>query len=64
MTFAPTTVIENIKHNIDLFNDDSIRLLIRDIDEFGKMASYGMECDTREWMGFKQYLEDRIIFRR
>ena len=64
MTFAPTTVIENIKHNIDLFNDDSIKLLIRDIKEFGKMASFGMECDAREWIDFKEYLEDKVIFRR
>lgn len=53
-TFAPTTAVENIKHNIDKLNDNTLTLLIRDIDEHH--GSYGMDCDKQTWMNFKQYL--------
>lgn len=60
MTFAPTTVMDNIRHNIDLFSLDSLRLLIRDIDEQPSFGGYGMECDERLWLDFREYLEDVI----
>lgn len=57
-TFAPTVVIENIKHNIELFNSNDLQMLIRDIE--GHIGSYGMECDERNWMGFKEYLKRQM----
>ena len=61
MTFAPITVIENIKHNIDLLNKNDIKLLIRDIEEQKDFGGYGMDCDERLWLDFKSYLEDKIL---
>ena len=60
-TFAPLTVVQNIKHNIDLFSADSLKLMIRDIDEQPNFGGYGMECDKRLWLDFKKYLEDKIL---
>ena len=48
MTFAPTTVIENIKCNIDLFSIDGLKLIIKDIDKQDDFGGYGMECDKRK----------------
>lgn len=58
-TFAPSMVIENIKHNIELFNSQDMKMLIRDID-YQASFGYGMQCDTDTWMNFKAYLEDKI----
>ena len=60
MTFAPTMVIDNIKYNIDLFSADSLRQIIKDIDEQASFG-YGMDCDEETWMNFKEYLENRIL---
>lgn len=59
MTFAPSTVIENIKCNINLFNNDELKMLIRDIEDQAGFG-YGMECDTQTWLSFREYLENRI----
>ena len=62
MTFAPMTVVENIKHNIDLFTKGSLETMIREIEEqesYGRQA-LGMNCDIETWLNFKQYLKDRI----
>ena len=62
MTFAPITVVENIKHNINLFTKRELESLIRIIEEqedFGRQA-LGMNCDIETWLNFKQYLKDRI----
>lgn len=62
MTFAPTTVVENIKHNINLFSQGDLEIFIRDIEEqesYGRQA-LGMDCDVKTWLSFKQYLKDRI----
>lgn len=61
MTFAPMTVVENIKHNIDLFSEGDLEIFIRDIEEqesYGRQA-LGMNCDIETWLNFKQYLKDR-----
>lgn len=57
MTFAPLTVIDNIKHNIDLFMPNDLKILIKDIDEQASLG-YGMDCDEKVWLGFKKYLLD------
>ena len=62
MTFAPTTVVENIKHNIDLFSEGDLEIFIRDIEEqesYGRQA-LGMNCDIETWLNFKQYLKNRL----
>lgn len=62
MTFAPLTVIDNIKHNIDLFATENLKWMIREIDE-QKAYGYGMECDERVWLDFKSYLQSVIVIR-
>lgn len=63
MTFAPLTVIDNIKHNIDLFTANDLKILIRDIEGQADLG-YGMDCDEKVWLRFKEYLlyilEDKI----
>lgn len=63
MTFAPITVIENIKHNIDLLNENDIKLLIKDIEEQKDFGGYGMNCDEKVWMDFKNYLKSLLVLR-
>ena len=63
-TFAPTTVIDNIKHNIDLFPTHSLELIIKDIDEQDNLGGLGMEIDVRKWTNFKDYLNNEITQRK
>lgn len=60
-TFAPITVVENIKYNINLLDVNNLKLLIKDIDEQKDFGGYGMQCDEDLWLNFKKYLEDRIL---
>lgn len=53
-TFAPSTAVENIKRNIDKLDNNTIDIMIRDIEEHP--GSLGMECDKLTWLTFKQYL--------
>jgi len=55
MTFSPSTVMDNIQFNIELFKDHEIQILIRDIDDH--IGSFGMESDRLQWMSFKEYLQ-------
>lgn len=59
MTFAPLTVIDNIKHNIDLFTAEDLKWMIKEIDEQANFG-YGMDCDEKTWLGFRGYLEGKI----
>ena len=59
MTFAGSTVLDNIQHNIDLFSANDLKLLIRDIDE-QKNYGYGMECDEQLWLGLRSYLQNEL----
>jgi len=58
-TFAPSTTIENVKENIDLFTINDLKIIIRDIIS-QEYYGYGMECDKQNWLGFKEYLEIEI----
>ena len=58
-TFAPTVVIENIKENIDLFDTNDFKIIIREILQ-QDTDRLGMECDIDKWMGFIKYLKERI----
>lgn len=54
MTFAPTIAIENVKHNIELLDNRTIRTIIKDIEEHSE--NLGMQCDKDNWLEFKEYL--------
>lgn len=58
-TYAPSTVLDNIQHNIDLFSANDLKLLIRDIDK-QKNYGYGMECDEKLWLGLRAYLQNEL----
>ena len=60
MSYAPTTVVDNIKRNIDFFTPHQIELLIKDIEEQKDFGGYGMEYDKKVWMEFKDYLETKL----
>lgn len=62
-TFAPTIVMDNIRHNINLLSKENILMLIKDIDEQKDFGGYGMECDEKNWMYFKQFLIDIVAER-
>lgn len=59
-TFAPTTVIENIKHNINKFRKTDLELIIRDIEEQKNFGGYGDKCDIDNWLNFKQYIGQQL----
>ena len=60
-TFAPKTVVDNIKNNIDLFSLSDLQMIIEEIKNYGNYdPSYGDECDKNTWFGLVDYLEDRI----
>lgn len=54
-TFAPIIAIENVKYNIEKIDNNTIDVMVRDIEQHH--GSYGMECDKLTWMNFKKYLE-------
>lgn len=56
-SFAPVTVVENIKHNIDKISDNDLKLYIKEIKEF---ENYGMEFDKAHWLSFVSYLEKEL----
>lgn len=61
-TFAPTVVMDNIKANIDLFTENDVELIIRDIKD-KEIYGYGVECDKQNWLRFKEYLDNVIKMR-
>jgi hypothetical protein len=61
-TFAPTTVMENIKCNIKNVSVGDIKAYIREIKE-QESYGYGMECDKRDWLSFIDYLENELLVR-
>lgn len=54
MTYAPSTVIDNIKFNLDKIPSHEIELYIREIEEF---ENYGMDCDVKTWTSFLKFLK-------
>ena len=61
-TFAPSTVVQNIKHNIHLLDNNNLKMMIRDINWHASYGenSFGMQCDKELWLGFREYLENII----
>lgn len=57
-TFAPSTMVENIKNNLDKFTDNDISLMMRDIGEHKGM--YGDKCDEDLWLGFIIFLKEEL----
>lgn len=58
-TFAPSTVVENIKHNIDNITEQDIQAYIKEIKE-QELSGYGMECDRSTWKGLSNYLKEEL----
>ena len=63
-TFAPITVVENIKANIDKFHWRDLQAMAKEIVDTGKMMSLGDSGDTLHWREFKEYLENLVKERR
>lgn len=61
MTFAPTTVIDNILSNLNLLTDNDINIIIKEIEN---QSEYGMECDKVTWMNFINSLRSEIVNRK
>lgn len=57
MSYAPITVIDNIKANIDNISTGDIKAYIKEINE---CQNFGMEMDKIEWLKFKDYLEEEL----
>lgn len=57
-SFAPITVIGNVKININLFTVDELEMLIQNIENY--TYRHGMEFNKPEWMDFKDYLQNYI----
>lgn len=61
MTYAPSTVIDNIKANIKNIRTNDIEVYIKEINECN---NYGMEIDKKCWLNLKNYLEDELNKRK
>lgn len=59
-SFAPVTVMDNIKFNIKNLSDGDIRLFIKEILE---CDYFGMDMDLKEWLNFKDFLEKELKLR-
>lgn len=57
MSFAPVTITEYIKFNINIFSKYDLELFIKDINE---CENYGMDFDKMHWLNFSSYLEEEI----
>lgn len=57
MTYAPSTVIDNIKFNLDKIPNSEIEMYIREIEEF---ENYGMDCDVKTWTNFLKFLKREL----
>lgn len=57
MSYAPSTVMDNIKENIDKISTGDIQAYIREI---GECENYGMTMDETHWLDFKVYLENEL----
>ena len=63
-TYAPSVVIENIRHNIDKLNDFTLEIMAKEISEHGKLYSYGDRCDEDTWLEFLDYLTKSLEMRK
>lgn len=57
---APSIVSEQIKENINLFNEGDIKSMIDDIEAAPHL---GMECDIARWNDLKEFLYDEMVRR-
>jgi hypothetical protein len=63
-TFAPITVVENIKTNIDKLHWRDLQTMAKEIEENDKMSNLGDSGDILFWIEFKEYLENLVKERR
>lgn len=54
---APSIIIDNIKHNIDLLDADDLHLFIKEISD---CSNYGMNFDKTNWENFSEYLKAEL----
>lgn len=57
MTYAPDTVMDNIKANIKDISTGDIETYIKEIKE---CENYGMDMDKKHWLNFNDYLENEL----
>lgn len=63
-TFAPITVVENIKANIDKLHWRDLQTMAKEIGDNDKMSNLGDSGDILFWREFKEYLENLVKERR
>lgn len=63
-TFAPITVVENIKTNIDKLHWRDLQTMAKEIEDNDKMRNLGDSGDILFWREFKEYLENLVKERR
>ena len=56
-TFAPRIVMKDILDNLYSFDEKTIKLMIKEIEE---APCLGMDFDKIEWLKFKEKLEEII----
>jgi hypothetical protein len=56
-SYAPNTVVDNIKANIKGISVGDIKAYIKEINE---CENYGMDMDKRHWMNFRDYLINEL----
>ena len=62
MTFAPITVIDNIKRNAHCFEKGDYKRFIKEIKNMDEMSdkALGHQCDKETWYNFVKYCEEKL----
>ena len=64
MTYMPNLVQVFCMRNINMLDTKTLVTMIRDVTEFGETPkSYGADFDYRDWMRFRDFLENELARR-
>lgn len=60
-TYVSFSVPQAILNNIELMTTNSLKVIVRDIDEYKRMHDrIGMECDEKNWLDFRDLCEEVV----
>ena len=64
MTYVMSTVPEFIEKNIEKVLTKDIELMCREITEYEEQNCLGMSCDKKNWIDFREFLEEELEERK
>lgn len=57
MTYTPNIISKIIQNNLEKLNNQTINLIIKELEEAEKIEDLGMECDKDVWLTLKERLK-------